>query len=62
MTYVRVKLAIEALPEGATLEVLLRGPEPLKNIPKSASEDGHEILSLQPLDDGRSLLTLRVHH
>ena len=62
MTWVRVKLAIETLPEGATLEVILRGLEPLKNIPLSAAEDGHEILSLQQLEDGRSLLTLRVHH
>lgn len=62
MTYVRVKLAIEALPEGATLEVLLRGAEPQVNVPRSAREDGHEVLSLQPLDEGRARLLLRVHH
>lgn len=62
MTYVRVKLAVEALEEGATLEVLLRGSEPLLNVPQSAREDGHEILSLQPLDDGTARLLLRVHH
>ncbi len=62
MTWVRVKLALEGLPEGATLEVILRGAEPLKNIPLSATEDGHALLSLEALDDGRALLTLRVHH
>lgn len=62
MTYVRVKLAVEALEEGATLEVLLRGSEPLLNVPRSAREDGHEVLSLQPLDDGAARLLLRVHH
>ena len=62
MTYVRVKLAVEALADGATLEVLLRGPEPLRNVPQSARDEGHEVLSIQPLDDGRTRLTLRVHH
>lgn len=62
MTYVRVKLAVEALADGATLEVLLRGREPLENVPRSAREDGHEVLSLQPLPDDHARLTLRVHH
>lgn len=62
MTYVRVKLAVEDLSEGATLEVFLRGEEPLRNVPRSAREDGHEVLSLEPLDGDRARLTLRVHH
>lgn len=61
MTYVRVKLAVEALEEGATLEVILRGSEPLTNVPRSAVEEGHEVLSILPLEDGSSKLTLRVH-
>lgn len=60
MTYVRVKLALEGLEAGQTLEVLLRGAEPLKNVPRSARDDGHEVLSLEALDDGRSRLLLRV--
>ena len=62
MTYVRVKLAVEDLPDGATLEVLLRGEEPLRNVPRSSREDGHEVLSLEPLGGDRARLTLRVHH
>lgn len=62
MTYVRVKLALEALDEGATLEVLLRGAEPLRNVPRSAREDGHEVVSLEALDGGRARLVLRVRH
>ena len=62
MTYVRVKLAVEALADGATLEVLLRGSEPFKNVPQSAKDEGHEVLSLEPLEDGRARLILRVHH
>ncbi len=62
MTYVRVKLAVEALEDGATLEVILRGSEPLTNVPRSAVEEGHEVLSILSLEDGSSKLTLRVHH
>ncbi|MFZ5445748.1 MAG: sulfurtransferase TusA family protein [Myxococcota bacterium] len=61
MTYVRVKLAMELLDDGATLEVLLRGAEPLRNVPRSAREDGHEIVSLVEQGDA-ALLTLLVRH
>jgi len=47
MTYVRVKLALETLPHGAVLEVFLKGAEPLKNVPRSAKEEGHAVLELE---------------
>ena len=59
MTYVRTKLALEALDEGAVLEVLLRGEEPLKNVPRNARDDGHEVLSLEPRGEGLHRLLLR---
>ena len=59
MTYVRVKLKLEALPAGAVLEVWLRGEEPLRNIPRSLREDGHEVLALEERGEGRFRLTLR---
>jgi TusA-related sulfurtransferase len=63
MTYVRVKLALEDVEEGAELEVLLRGDEPLRNVPRSARDDGHEVLSLEPRGEpGEHLLRLRIHH
>lgn len=62
MTYVRVKLALEALEDGDTLTVLLRGAEPLKNVPRSARDEGHEVLSLEELSDGNVRLTIKVHH
>ena len=43
MTYVRVKLALERLEKGHVLEVWLKGEEPLKNVPKSARDEGHEV-------------------
>lgn len=56
MTYVRTKLKLEALGAGAVLEVWLRGEEPLKNVPRSAREEGHEVLSLEPMDERWRLL------
>jgi tRNA 2-thiouridine synthesizing protein A len=59
MTYVRVKLALERLPPGAILEVWLTGDEPLKNVPQSAKDEGHDVLSLEP-GEGRSRLLIRA--
>ncbi|MFY2557474.1 sulfurtransferase TusA family protein [Corallococcus terminator] len=59
MTYVRTKLKLEALEPGALLEVWLRGNEPLKNVPRSAREEGHEVVSLEPREDGTHRLVLR---
>ena len=48
MTFVRVKLAIERLDAGETLEVRLKGAEPLANVPRSLAEHGHTVLELVP--------------
>ena len=62
MTYVRVKLALEELPEGGVLEVLLAGAEPLKNVPRSAAADGHEVVSSEGVGAGVHRLVLRARH
>ncbi|MBX5480372.1 MAG: sulfurtransferase TusA family protein [Myxococcaceae bacterium] len=59
MTYVRTKLKLEAIAPGALLEVLLRGDEPLRNVPRNAREEGHEVVSLEPRPDGSWRLLLR---
>ncbi len=59
MTYVRTKLRLEALGPGELLEVLLRGDEPLRNVPRSAREEGHEVLSLEALSGGVHRLLIR---
>jgi TusA-related sulfurtransferase len=59
MTYVRTKLKLESLADGAVLEVLLKGAEPLKNVPRSAREEGHEVLALDARPDGSHRLLLR---
>jgi TusA-related sulfurtransferase len=59
MTYVRTKLALERLPSGAVLEVLLQGEEPVRNVPRSAVEEGHEVLALLSLPNGHFRLRIR---
>ena len=44
MTWVRVKLALEAIGAGEVLEVWMRGDEPLRNVPRSAAGEGHEVV------------------
>ncbi len=58
LTYVRTKLALERLGPGERLEVLLRGDEPLRNVPRSAREEGHTVVSLEPRGDGSFRLLL----
>ncbi len=65
MTFVHTKLLIERIPKGAIAEIRLNAGEPLKNVPRSLREHGHEILSLAPETetepDGRHILRVRKH-
>ena len=56
MTFVRTRLALEKLPEGAILAVRLRGAEPRESVPRMAKAQGHRILeSQESAEDGESL-------
>ena len=59
MTFVRTRLALDRLLPGQILSVRLCGKEPLNNVPKTAVEQGHTILSLTTGEDGVSVLLLR---
>ena len=59
MTFVLVRLALDQMQPGQVLEVRLRGPEPRRNIPLTAQEQGHEVLGMTDLEDGLSVLWLR---
>ncbi|HLV59778.1 MAG TPA: sulfurtransferase TusA family protein [Fredinandcohnia sp.] len=52
MTWVRVKLALERLAVGEVLEVLLQGEEPERNIPRSAVDEGHQLVGAELTDEG----------
>lgn len=59
MTFVRTRLALDGMTPGQTLLVRLKGEEPLRNVPRTARDQGHEVLNLETGDDGVSLLLLR---
>jgi tRNA 2-thiouridine synthesizing protein A len=59
MTFVRTRLALDRMLPGEILLVRLRGEEPLRNVPRTAREQGHAVLSLETAADGTSLLLLR---
>jgi tRNA 2-thiouridine synthesizing protein A len=59
MTFVRTRLALDRMAPGEILLVKLKGEEPLNNVPRTATEQGHEVLSLQTDADGISRLLIR---
>ena len=65
MTFVKTKLLLEKAENGDIVDVRLKGKEPLENVPRSALDHGHDVLSLSPEDesqnpDGIHRLRLRV--
>ena len=52
LTFVKAKLLLEAMAPGEIAEIRLQGAEPLANVPRALTEDGHEVLSLAAESDG----------
>jgi TusA-related sulfurtransferase len=48
LTWVKAKIALDAIAPGESLEVLLRGGEPLENLPRTAEEEGHRVALREP--------------
>jgi TusA-related sulfurtransferase len=46
MTFVRTKIQLSQLQPGDQLEVLVAEGEPLENIPRSAAEQGYNVLEV----------------
>lgn len=51
MTFVKTKLHLEQLEEGDTLEILLTAGEPLDNVPRTATEQGYQVLETTQVKD-----------
>jgi tRNA 2-thiouridine synthesizing protein A len=58
-TFVRTKLAMEALPMGGTLRVIVDHEPAIRNIPRSAREWGQEIIAVGEHGVGRWHIDLR---
>jgi len=59
MTFVRTRLALDRMTSGQILLVRLRGEEPLRNVPRTAAEQGHHVLVLETDAVGTTTLLLR---
>lgn len=59
MTFVRVRLALDRMPAGQVLRVLLRGDEPRRNVPRTATEQGHAVLAAREQPGGALALWIR---
>jgi TusA-related sulfurtransferase len=52
MNYVRVKLRLETMADGQVLEALVSEGEAARNVPRSARDEGHEVLLTEPAAAG----------
>lgn len=59
MTYVRTRLALDVMAEGQILLVKLKGADPLRNVPRAAADQGHELLDLLAQPDGTHVLVIQ---
>ncbi len=59
MTYVRTRLALDCLKSGDQLRVRLRGDEPRANVPRTAADQGHAIVSVNDEADGSTTVIIR---
>lgn len=59
MTYVRVRLALDRMNTGDVLLVSLHGDEPKRNVPLTASGQGHTIMDQRVGPDGVTQLWIR---
>ncbi len=51
INYVKTKLRLEMMESGECLAVFLDDGEPIRNVPASLKNDGHTILSQEPIDE-----------
>ena len=58
ITFVKVKVALEALADGQTLAVHLNDGEPIENVPRSLKDEGHKVLSVDRQADGSYTLVV----
>jgi tRNA 2-thiouridine synthesizing protein A len=59
MTFVRTRLALDKMAPGETLLVRLKGEEPLQNVPRTATEQGHDVLFIETDPSGITRLLIR---
>lgn len=59
MTFVKTKLKLAQIAEGDILEVLLAEGEPLENVPRSAMEQGYNVLGIEHVEGTTYKVTIQ---
>jgi TusA-related sulfurtransferase len=59
MTFVKTKIKLAQIAEGDILEVILLEGEPLKNVPKSATEQGYNVLDVSHVEGNIYKVTIK---
>ncbi|MGM0471674.1 MAG: sulfurtransferase TusA family protein [Bacillota bacterium] len=59
LNFVKAKVALSPLEQGALLEIALDEGEPINNVPDSLASEGHEIISKEQTDEGYYLLRVK---
>lgn len=59
MTFVKTKIELAKLNAGDILEVLLSEGEPLDNVPRSAKEQGFNVLSIEHIEGTTHKVTIQ---
>ena len=59
MTFVKTKIELSKLSEGDILEVLLTEGEPLDNVPRNATEQGYNVLSVEHVEGTTHKVTIK---
>ena len=57
--FVKTKLKLETMEPGQILSVILDAGDPIRNVPMSVSNEGHEVLSQEPLQQSYRVLIRR---
>jgi tRNA 2-thiouridine synthesizing protein A len=57
--FVKTKLKLETMEKGQLLSVLLDAGDPIRNVPQSVRNEGHTVLSQEPVDQAYRVVIRR---
>lgn len=60
LNFVKTKLALEELGEGELLEVIIDDGDPVRNVPRSVKDEGHQIIKVEKVDQAFKLLIKKI--
>jgi tRNA 2-thiouridine synthesizing protein A len=58
-TFLRSRLALEALPDGGTLRVLVDNETSARDVPRSLDRAGHAVVAVRPVPEGAWVILVR---